>query len=983
MRKKQWLRAALFITMIMTICLTAIVFLSSCSVVRVLEISVSGSDAAQYIGEFDFSAYEVVVKYESGETETVKLDESMISAADKMKLFNEGEHEITVGYLNRTAVLKVIVRRKAFDGVVFADVETVYTGEDVFVTVQNVPEGTTVTYPNGNRFRNAGVYQAKAILKKDAFDLLELTAEVKINKADYDLGGIAFDDKIVTYSGEAHGISVEGDLPEGLNVEYTVEKEGYRAEKGNSATNAGDYTITAYFTGDSANYNAVSPRTATLTVVPAAADVSAVRFEDKTVKYDQDFHGIYFEGDLPSFVDYSYGDNAFIDAGEYTVVLHLFTSDSVNYAPIPDMTAKLTIEKADYDMSDVRFNDLVAEYDGTQKEAVIRGNLPGKVDVRYENNAQTEAGTYVAKAVFETSDPNYNAPEEMTANIVIKKALAKMDEAVFPRVRFLLYGTPDSDTFWDKPNDYRPSNVSKGIEVDNVVYYPTDGYESDFDAYDGVNGEFTETVQGEGYYVVVVTFKANDNYTDITPVKTQIRVSVLESYGISMRVYYDEDNGVYMERRSDESGNRYYEVIEKSDGTPVTEIGDLFTLDTDNISLDDQSFYSLMVQSELPTRQSAEIRSLDGRYLSVDLCDCAIPALYTNAMGEASIRGDGAEQMSDGNVEAFDELSAKYEAFISGYNIDNEPNAWKLQPNKPRYPAYGSFFSAASALYENCGQDLFKDVSLNPSKSILLGLNRPFYFTFDDVSPYESDPSVQQLFADERSGYEQSVALAFGYKNFADFKNNFDDLVQVLAANAAGANASSLSARLKYKGAVYTENGSFVLPYLFVSDASDPVAICIIVDKDGAAAVWIGDATELFKAVNVLNEPSDEVPVLTVYGRDILFDDGGYVMMSSFPKNVDNLIRTLLILGRIRVENGKITYIADDDTEDFVAAMPIKRLTTGATGNFVVYINPKDTEGFLIDNSNMFATSTTVGDSGDLSSDWYLVLVVKPYEPGE
>ena len=984
MRKKGWLRSALYLSVIITICCLAAVFLSSCGIEKVKEISVSGPNAAQYIGEFDYSAYDVNVQYESGKTETVKLNESMISAGDRMKFFQEGEHEITVDYMNRTAVIKVTVIRKEFDGVVFADVETVYTGEDVYVTVQNVPEGTTVTYPNGNRFRNAGVYQAKAVLRKDAFALLELTAEVRINKADYDLSGIAFDDKTVTYSGEAHNISVEGDLPEGLSVEYTVEKEGYRPENGNSALNTGEYTITAYFTGDATNYNTVSPQTATLTVVPAVVDVSAIVFEDKTVKYDQDFHGIYFDGNLPSFVDYSYGDNAFIDAGEYTVVLHLFTPDSVNYEPIPDMTAKLTIEKADYDMSNVSFDNLVAEYDGTQKEALIKGNLPGKVSVSYENNTQTEAGTYVAKAVFETSDLNYNAPEQMTANIVINKASAKMDEVEFPRVRFLLYGNPETKAnFWAKPNDYRPSNLLSGIEVDKVVYYPTGGYESEFDAYDGINGDFAEAVDAEGYYVVVVTFKENNNYTDLTPVKTQIKVSVLESYGLSMRVYYDQENGVYMAQRSDESGNRYFEIITKSDGTPVKDVSELFTLDTDNISLDDQSFYSLMVSSDLPTRDSVEIRYIDDTYLAVDFCDCVLPALYTDDIGEASIRGDGFEEMTEENVQAFDELSSAYKAFISGYTIGNDPNAWKLQPNKPRYAMYETFFDAATSLFEKSGQDLFSGVSLSLSQSVLLGLNRPFYFTFGNNSPYDSTLSDRSLFSDERSGYEQSVALAFGYKSFADFKNNFDDLVQVLLTNDAGANTSSSSARLKYKGAVYTADGYFVLPYLFTSGAANPVAACVIIDQSGMAAVWVGDMTELFTAVNVKNDYFDEIPVLTVYGRRILFDDGGFVMMSSFPKNVDNLLRALLILGRIEINNGTITYIDDDDSEDFVAARPIKRLKTGEIGNFVVYINTQDTEGFLIDNSNMFATSPTVSDSGDLSSDWYLVIVVKPYAAGE
>ena len=96
MRRYKKLHLALSLSVVMIVCCLMAVVLSSCNLEKVQEISVSGPEGALCIGEFNYSAYEVEVKYESGKTETVKLDESMISAADKMKVYQEGEHEITV-----------------------------------------------------------------------------------------------------------------------------------------------------------------------------------------------------------------------------------------------------------------------------------------------------------------------------------------------------------------------------------------------------------------------------------------------------------------------------------------------------------------------------------------------------------------------------------------------------------------------------------------------------------------------------------------------------------------------------------------------------------------------------------------------------------------------------------------------------------------------------------------------------------------------
>ena len=88
----------------------------------------------------------------------------------------------------------------------------------------------------------------------------EVTQQFTIGKATYDMSGIDFDNGVFTYSGNANSIYISGDLPTGVSVDYT----------NNGVTNATTepITVTATFTGDSANYNAIPNKTATITINP-------------------------------------------------------------------------------------------------------------------------------------------------------------------------------------------------------------------------------------------------------------------------------------------------------------------------------------------------------------------------------------------------------------------------------------------------------------------------------------------------------------------------------------------------------------------------------------------------------------------------------------------------------------------------------------------------------------------------------------------
>lgn len=79
----------------------------------------------------------------------------------------------------------------------------------------------------------------------------------KITKAVYDMSGVAFADKTVTYNGKPWSLEIAGKLPTGVSVSYT----------GNGQTEPGVYPVTATFAGDAENYEPIPAMTATLTIL--------------------------------------------------------------------------------------------------------------------------------------------------------------------------------------------------------------------------------------------------------------------------------------------------------------------------------------------------------------------------------------------------------------------------------------------------------------------------------------------------------------------------------------------------------------------------------------------------------------------------------------------------------------------------------------------------------------------------------------------
>ena len=299
--------------------------------------------------------------------------------------------------------------------------DIVYDGSPVAEGVDFTVEGTdgvTLTYSykaeGGDEFTaglptNAGDYTVYVYALNGEKQFISMVFDITIAKATYDMSGITFADDRVTYDGEAHSIEIAGTLPDGVSVSYDV---SYKV-------NAGEYTVTATFTGDSANYNAIPDMTAKLTIAKAVYDMSGVTFADGNFTYDGQAHSLVISGTLPTGVSVTYAGNDKTNAGEYTVTA-TFVGDYDNYIAIPDITATLTIAKAA--PAYTAPTDLTVVAEGTLADIALPDGWAWK-----DGTARlTETGEYKAVAVYTAADTaNYNPVEvELTITVLEPEGLS-------------------------------------------------------------------------------------------------------------------------------------------------------------------------------------------------------------------------------------------------------------------------------------------------------------------------------------------------------------------------------------------------------------------------------------------------------------------------------------------------------------------------------------------------------------------------------
>ena len=310
---------------------------------------------------------------------------------------NVGVYDITAtisceGYETLVLHATLTIIHSDFVGISFSGATVTYDGQEHSIAISGeLPEGAQVEYSPGNTFTLPGVYEITATITCQGYETLVLHATLTINKADF--VGLTMEDATVTYDGNEHSISVQGELPAGASVNYGA---------GNSFTHVGVYEITATITAT--GYNDLVLH-ATLTIV--AANFEGLTFENATVTYDGNEHSISVQGELPAGATIDYGTgNSFTNAGTYAITA---TISCQGYNQLV-LNATLTINKADF--VGITFDDGSYPYDGTEHSLDVSVPLEYSPTIVYNdengnnNNAFSEFGVHPISVTV--SQTNYN-----------------------------------------------------------------------------------------------------------------------------------------------------------------------------------------------------------------------------------------------------------------------------------------------------------------------------------------------------------------------------------------------------------------------------------------------------------------------------------------------------------------------------------------------------------------------------------------------
>lgn len=236
-----------------------------------------------------------------------------------------------------------------------------------------------------------------------------ISGELQITDKIYDMSLVSFTDKTFSYNGREQELIIDGSLPEGVNVTYT----------NNKLISAGSVLVTASFTG-SDEYMPIPDLTATLSITKV--ELTVIYTGESVVYGNTPLLNVNIEG----FVGFDSRDvleiqpeveNTNTDVGIY--ILTPKGGGSINYNFIY-ISGELIIEKATYDLSNIKFDDQEFSYDGEAHSIYVDGAIPLGLNILYTNNEEVNVGTFLVTAVF-TGDSNYYPVDDVVAYLSISK----------------------------------------------------------------------------------------------------------------------------------------------------------------------------------------------------------------------------------------------------------------------------------------------------------------------------------------------------------------------------------------------------------------------------------------------------------------------------------------------------------------------------------------------------------------------------------
>ena len=333
-----------------------------------------------------------------------------------------------------------------------------------------------------------------------------------------------------------------------------------------------------------------------------------VVFANQTVDYDGEEHQIVVSGELPDGVSIVYENNKGTNAGVYNAKATLTLE---GYKTL-ELTAKLTINKLNYDMSGAHWNyENAYTYDGNEQSVIVEGLPQGVTVKQYTNNAKTNAGNYTASVEFNYDTVNYNEPTFANLNWIINKA----------DITGITFASRNYEYDTQKHSLECVGNIPANSTV-KITYNDVE--------VDGVSEVGT-------YAVKLVITNANYNtYQDTATLKITSTEELLYSVVFNNKLYFQNNL----------DNNKLYVY----DGTNVTKVNndkaEYFTINGNQVYYYSSSLFSKVIKSFNGTTASVlldingEYLACDGTYLYYAINNLV---LHTDLNGIYKIKLDGSE----------------------------------------------------------------------------------------------------------------------------------------------------------------------------------------------------------------------------------------------------------------------------------------------------------------------------------------------------
>ena len=261
------------------------------------------------------------------------------------------------------------------------------------------------------------------------------------------------------------------------------------------------------------------------------------------------------ESTLPEGVSVAtYTLNKATNAGTYTATVTFNYDDTLYFEPTFE-SLTWTIEKANYDFSNVQWADGLYAYDGNPVSMTLL-NLPEGVTPVYTNGSATNAGTYTTSVTFQYDSDNYYEPSFNDATWIIEKANYDFSNVRWSDGVYTYDGIQVNMTLLNLPAGVTPiytngSATNAGTYTTSVTFeYDEDNYnQPDFNEATWIiqkgNYDFTNTTWSSSnltYNGLSQSVVLNNIPSGLTPTYTNNTFTNVGTYTATVTFAYDTAN---------------------------------------------------------------------------------------------------------------------------------------------------------------------------------------------------------------------------------------------------------------------------------------------------------------------------------------------------------------------------------------------------------------------------------------------------------